>query len=797
MLNENLNLLREQALSERTKKEKEELLSAPPCIDTECIEFMLDVFDENKTDPYIIRRAKLFNRLCSQKTIYIDNNPIVGTLTKYKYGSYPIFEEGCGWMKRTEEFALPRGKVKVTPEVRKYIDKGVEIWKDSSLFSLAQNFISEAYNLDIRVYSRSGVWLEATPGSAAHGILPDFAKVLGKGMKGILSEIEEAEAALDLGELDGINKWNFYKAAKTTVNGMITLAERYAAMAREMAKNETNAVRKQELAEIAEICQWVPANPARNFREALQAFWFTMLGVWLESPKALNSPPTNFTKVLYPYYRQDKEQGRITDTDAIEIIQFFFLKINQLAGTLSPHAYRWNQSRLGMQLSIGGLTPDAEDATNELDWLVLEAQQQIRLPEPLLNLLYHDKLSDAFLLKCADLIRTGIGQPAFHNSRTAIERHLFHHKMPLEEARSFVVCGCVQTAIPGCTDNYWETRFNVAKMVELTMENGKDPLSGNQLGIQTGDAESFTSYDEFYQAFSKQLDYFIRLTHDVSRTSWSLQRNFPTPFGSSVVNDCIKKGIDISDGGARYSFSDGVCLIGVIDTANSLAAIKKLVFEDKKLTMRQLKEVLAADFQGFESEWRMCLDAPKYGNDDDYADLIAKDIYNIGYESHPKVDHLGRPVAPGAYSVTGHAAFGEYTGALPSGKKKNRPLCDGSISAQSGTDKNGVTALAKSAARVLDTVKYGSSHLNIKFHPVALEGVNGARNLLSLVKTYFDLGGYHAQFNCVSSETLKDAQLHPEKYKDLVVRVAGFSAYFVTLEKDVQDEVIGRTELVM
>jgi formate C-acetyltransferase len=274
-----------------------------------------------------------------------------------------------------------------------------------------------------------------------------------------------------------------------------------------------------------------------------------------------------------------------------------------------------------------------------------------------------------------------------------------------------------------------------------------------------------------------------------------LQRNFPTPFSSSLINDCIKKGKDVSVGGARYSFGDGVCLIGVVDAANSLAAIKKLVFEEKKLTMSQLRQALAANFEGYEEIERMCLKAPKYGNDDEYVDSIAKDIYEICYKLHSKSDHLGRPVMPSAYSVTGHVAFGEFTGALPNGKKARKPLVDASVSAQAGTDKNGVTALVKSAAKVIDTVKYGSSHLNMKFHPTALRGMDGAKKLLSLIKTYFDLGGYHVQFNCVSGETLKDAQLHPENYRDLVVRVAGYSAYFVTLDKDTQDDIIKRTEL--
>ncbi|MBU2608206.1 MAG: hypothetical protein KKF26_02705, partial [Chloroflexi bacterium] len=600
---------------------------------------------------------------------------------------------------------------------------------------------------------------------------------------------------LNTGEPGALDKFYFYQAAKMSLNGMVLLANRYASLAREMAEGEANAERKRELGEIADICEWVPANPARNFREALQSFWFTMLGVWLERPSALNSPPSTLTRALYPFYQKDKAEGRITREAAIELLQLLFLKFNQLAYVLSPHAYRLNQGRLGLQLSLGGLTSKGEDATNELDWLVLEAQRRIRLPEPLVNLVSHDKLSEEFLLGCVDLIRTGIGQPAFHNSRTSIERHLLHHKMSLEEARTFTIAGCVQSTIAGYMDGYWETRLNVAKIFEFVLENGKDPLTGIQLGLQTGSAEGFQTYEEFYQAFVKQMEYFVPLTHNISRTAWSLQRNFPTPFASPLVNDCIKEGKDISDGGARYSFGDGVCLVGVIDIANSLAAIKKLVFEDRKLTMGQLRQALLADFEGYEDIERMCIMAPKYGNDEDYADSIAQDIYERCDNLQSKTDYLGRPVMPSAYSVAAHAAFGELTGALPSGRKARETLVDASVSAQGGTDRNGPTALAKSAARVIDTVKYGSSHLNMKFHPTALKGRQGARNLLSLIKTYFDLGGYHVQFNCVSAETLQEAQLHPEEHQELIVRVAGFSAYFVTLDKDVQDDIIKRTEL--
>jgi pyruvate formate-lyase/glycerol dehydratase family glycyl radical enzyme len=784
----------EGMLSERVKREKEELLSAQPQIDTERLELLLDTYREGSMKPPIMHRAELFNRLCSEKTIYIDRNPIVGTLTKYKYGAYPVVEEGCAWMKRTDEFFLPRGKAQIIPQAREWIDKAVELWWDSNLFSLTREVVLKTHGIDIRAFSKCGVWIEATPGSASHILVPDYSKVLNNGLKVIVAEIEQEEAKLNTGDPGALDKWYFYQAAKLTLNGMAVLAQRYASLAREMAEEEKNVVRKQELEEIAHICDWVPVNPARNFREAVQAFWFIMLGVWLEAPKALTAPPATLTRSLYPFYKKDKGEGRITDQEVIELLQLLFLKFNQLAHVLPPHGYRINQSRLGLQLNIGGLTSAGDDATNDLDWLILEAQQRIMLPEPLVSLVYHDRLSEEFLLKCVDLIRTGIGQPAFHNSQVAIERHLYHHRMPLEEARPLAVAGCVQSFIPGYMDGYFETRLNVAKMIELALENGNDPLTGIQLGLETGEAESFQTYDQFYQAFLKQLKYFVPLTHDVSRTAWSLQRNFPTPFGSTLVNDCIEKGKDVSDGGARYSFGDGVCLVGVVDAANSLAAIKKLVFEEKKLTMSQLREALAADFEGYEDVEQMCIAAPKYGNDDEYADSIAKDIYEICCDLHPKTDHLGRPVMPSAYSITTHSAFGEFTGALPNGKKARKPLVDASVSAQGGTDKNGPTALVKSAAKIIDTVKYGSSHFNMKFHPTAVKGIDGARKLLSLIKTYFDLGGYHVQFNCVSGETLRDAQLHPENHKWLIVRVAGFSAYFVTLDKDVQDDIISRTE---
>ena len=335
----------------------------------------------------------------------------------------------------------------------------------------------------------------------------------------------------------------------------------------------------------------------------------------------------------------------------------------------------------------------------------------------------------------------------------------------------------------------------MSKMLELALNNGKDPLSSRQIGPQNGG--SFKSYEELHDAVKKQFEHFFSLLRSINRLSWNVMRELPVPWASALNPECIKKGKDLHEGGARYSAGSSTVAVGTVDLANSLAAIKKVVFEDKKITIEQLKEALAADFEGYEDIQQMCLNAPKYGNNDDYVDSIAKEWFEIFWRKHREFpdDFLGRPIKPEALSVTTHAFLGANTGALPNGRKARTAITDASVSAQPGTDISGPTALINSAAQVLDPVRFGANHFNMKFHPSALEGLEGTRKFLSLLKTYMDLGGYHVQFNCVSADTLKEAQIHPDEYRDLVVRVAGFSAFFIHLDKQVQDEIIKRTEL--
>ncbi|MFZ3252676.1 MAG: pyruvate formate lyase family protein, partial [Syntrophales bacterium] len=731
-----------------------------------------------------------------EKPVFIDGNPIVGNLTKYKYGGYFLPYYDFRWVRGLKEFGIQRGIAQVPEEDLVWIRKAVDYWDGKAVQDRVQQIILKNKGVDIDDFINCGVGLSFAD-VVRQPVWPDYSLVLNKGLKGILADIESYKKELDIGSIEGLGKLDFYEAASLSLHGMITLTQRYASLAREMAEKENDPVRRQELERIAGTCERVPAYPARNFYEAMQAVWFTQYGIWMESPVVLFTPPLRFPQYMYPFYERDKEEGKLSDEEVIELLHFYFLKINTISLVMSPSLAAWSSSRLGHQLSIGGLTPDGEDATNELDFLILEAQRRIMLPEPLLALVYHDKLSNEFLMKCVELIRTGIGQPAFHDVRKAIERRILFEKAPLEEARDVAIVGCLQSTIPGYTDGSWEARFNIAKMVELALFDGKDPLSGVQLGPQTGEAGGFLTYEDFYGAFLKQLQYFIPLMRDISRVAWNTGQEFPVPFGSSFVHDCLEKGQDLGDGGGRYSFGDGQCYIGGVDATNSLSAIKRLIFEEKRIAMSELKKALAANFVGYEDIQQACIKAPKHGNDDMFVDSIAKDIFAFIYQEHQKKpDFLGRSaVQPGAYSVTGHWAFGMRTGALPSGREAKIALTDASVSAYPGTDVKGPTALAKSAARIIDTVKYNSNHLNMKFHPSALKGIGGANKLLSLIKTYFDLGGYHVQFNCVSTETLKEAQLHPDKYRNLVVRVAGFSAFFVNLEPGVQDELIARTEL--
>ncbi|MBN2240623.1 MAG: hypothetical protein JW712_12685 [Dehalococcoidales bacterium] len=785
---------------------KMRLLDEPILVDIERIKFLQDIYTTTEGEPAILRRARVFEKTCDEKSIFIDENPIVGSVGKTNLAVYPLPEMSCTWMRSQLADGLNVGLGAVSSETMKQeelqsLETAIDYWETKCAFHRARKIYDETYRDEPSVIYQmfSGIVFSNIISVPMGFALLDYEKVLKKGLNGILQEIETEKAKLPVGLLDSRDKRYFYEAAIICLRALIRLSGRYAALARTMAENEPDPQRRKELIEIAETCEQVPANPARNFREACQSYYFTLLGALIESPNSAALAPGRFCLYMYPFYKQDKDRGLITEETAVTLLGWLFLKIQAISMFVDGLTFKANSGQIAMHISLGGLDADGEDATNDLDYLVLEAQKRLRLSQPSLTLLWHDKLPPELLQKSVELIRTGIGQPQFLNTELALDRlPLTFPGLTIEEARGAANVGCIPMRPSHSASNLWGGQINIGKIVELVLNNGRDRASRSQIGLKTGDAESFTTFDEFQEAVDRQIAHVVDRALNANNISFSiLAEMLPLPYVSCFIDDCIKAGKDIQNGGARYS-TNWCNPIGTVDLANSLAAIKKLVYDEQRFTIMELKQALRANFEGEEYRdiYALCCNAPKYGNDDDYVDSIAKHCYQVYAREHMKFkDVFGKVTYPEAFSVSLHNLTGSKTGALPSGRKANLPHTDASVSASPGTDTKGPTTLIRSAIKVLDNREYGSNHLNMKFHPAVLQGQRGTQNLLSLVKTYMKLGGNHIQFNCVNGETLKDAQLHPENYRDLVVRVAGFSAYFIHLDKGLQDEIIKRTEL--
>ena len=814
-----LNYTPKDTLSPRVQEEKEKLFSAPAHIDVRKLIIETEVYREwaFAKSPNMLK-AMVFDRLSREKKVWIDGNPICGHLTDYVYGSYFQPFREFDWAVGCKEFGLQRGTYTATQEEMDIIAECGKFWVGKTISDRVRPIVKAKYGLDVQKLVDIGLGLNFDDDMGTTTFM-DHRTVVERGLNAVIEDIQNYKKKLKIynvdrpdptaGELPNDNtlntscspmpdykKWEFYDACEISCKALIHQAHRYAEAAREEAAKTTDPARKKELLETAEICDWVPGNPARTFKEALQAVWFLTMGAWQNLCMTVDHAPLRFPQYMYDCYRRDIDEGRITDDEVIDLLQFWFLKVNTQNFVMSPELALWNSSRIAQQLTIGGLDPaTGEDGTNELDYLLLEAQRRAQCPEPLLACMYHNKLSNAFLMKCVELIRTGIGQPSFHSQEVAMKRRLLHEEGPIEDIRDQAVSGCVQSVIGGKTDGAWEARFNMAKPLEFMLSNGIDVKSGVAYGPAYGDPCECKTWEEFYDRLYKYYEYWIDIARDISTLEWNMMRDLPCPLASAVTYDSLARGMDVVDGGARYNWGDGVCISGNVDTTNSLAAIKKLVYDDKVITMEQLVKAWKANWEGYDDIRNMCKKAPKYGNNDPYVDDIGRQLHADFAEIHNrKPDYLGRyTITPSAYSVTGHYPFGKKCWATTDGRKAGETFTDATLSATPGTDVKGPTALIKSAVKLIDPVVYGSTHFNVKFHPTALEGPAGAQKFLQLIKTYFDEGGYQIQFNCVTQEQLLAAKADPQAHKDLIVRVAGFSAYFITLVPEVQDEIIART----
>ncbi|MCL2124003.1 MAG: glycyl radical protein, partial [Desulfovibrionaceae bacterium] len=596
-------------------------------------------------------------------------------------------------------------------------------------------------------------------------------------------------------------KIEFYRACKIALNAVIKYAHRYADLAEATAKDEQDPKARAELLEIAEVCRRVPEFPARNFREAQQAFWFTHLLTEIEQA-GCGTSPGRFGQYMYPFYRQDIDNGSLTKEQVLTLLKFQWCKHLEIAAYQGEAYAKAFSGHTGQTISIGGLTADGEDASTELEEVIMDCQIAMNNIQPTLALFYHPKMKDSYLHKAVDVVRGGSGQPQFMNNAAAVLRSMSRFAargITIEEARKNVaIFGCVGTG-QGGQGSYvtFEGQPNLAKLAEFTLHDGFDPWTKKQISIKTGKkAEDFQSFEELYDAFLKHATHCFMLQRRISDIGNATREGMvPSIFRSTVLEGCIEKGLCEEAGGPK--FAQSLCITSTgIDCANSLYAVKHLVFDTKQLTMKRLMEALAVNFEGCEDVRKMCYEAPKHGNDNPDVDAVVqrmfRDIDRIYRDSG--TDYFGYEARMDAFSLSFHNYFAPMTGALPNGRRRGEPMTDASVSAMPGTDVEGATALIKSAAKAIDTVRWNANHFNVKVLPSVLEGTAGTRTLLSLIRTYFDLGGGHIQFNCVDTETLKDAQQHPQNYKELVVRVAGFSAYFTRLYPGVQDEIIKRTQ---
>ena len=789
-------------LEQRIQDQKAALLDTSQNMDPERLKFLVETYDECKGESVFITRAKLFEKVLNNKKIYLDGNPIVGSLAGGRAMIYAYPEWQCNWVKDdldSEKLALSSlGEVRFSDETKEILKKVYKTWKGKTTYDRANKLYKELYGGNAELLVKCG-WIYPVNDNSTGSGVADYPAMLTKGIRGILEEVEAAYRALPK-HATNWTKIEFYRACKIALNAVIAYAHRYADLAEETAKAETNPKKQAELMEIAEVCRRVPEFPARNFREALQSFWFTHCCIQIEQCGCGHSLG-RYGQYMYPFYKKDLDEGMLTKEQVLTLLKCQWVKHLEIAVYQGDAYAKAFSGHTGQTISLGGYTADGDDASNDLEELLMDTQIAMNNIQPTLALFYTPKMKPSYLEKAAEVVRSGSGQPQFMNMNAAVARSLVRFAsrgITLDEARTLpVIFGCVGTGIQG-KGSYvtFEGQPNLAKLVEFAMYDGYDPHTRKQVFPNVKPAEECATFEELYDALLRHMDHAYDAQRKISDLGNSTREQIvPNIFRSCLLDGCIESGLCEEAGGPKYSQSLCITSTG-IDAANSLYAIKHLIYDTKQLTWEQLKKALAANFEGYEDIQKLCFGAPKHGNDIEDVDQLTRrffrDVERI-YRSHGP-DYFGYEAHMDPFSLSYHNYFAPMTGALPNGRQKGVALTDASVSAMPGTDVNGSTALIKSAAQAIDTVRNNCNHMNMKFLPSALEGPSGTRMLLNLIKTYFDLGGGHIQFNCVSSETLCDAQEHPQNYKNLVVRVAGFSSSFPRLYKGVQDEIIKRTE---
>ena len=792
-------------LTERMKEFREEVLDEKPYIDAQRAILATLAYKENLNQPRVMVRAKMLEKVLDNMSIYIEDKSLLAGNQATKNRNAPIFPEYTMEfvMNELDQFEKRDGDVfYITEKTKEQLREIAPFWQNNNLRARGEALLPE----EVRVFMETGVFgMEGKLNAGDAHLAVNYERILKDGLRGYEKRVKEYKATLDLTNPDNVDKYCFYNAVLIVLKAVRNFANRYSVLAKDLAEKEMNQKRKIELLEISRICSKVPYEPAETFQEAVQSVWFIQLILQIES-NGHSLSYGRFDQYMYPYYDRDIKNGTIKESEALELLTCLWIKtltINKVRS--QAHTLSSAGSPMYQNVTIAGQTTDKKDAVNDLSFLVLKSVAQTRLTQPNLTVRYHKNINKHFLDECIEVMRLGFGMPALNNDEIIIPSFM-DWQVKEEDAYNYSAIGCVETAVPGkwgyrCTGMSY---INFPRMLLCTMNNGVDLTSNKRFTKGYGYFTEMESYEELLKAWDKTIREITRYSVIVENViDKASERDVPDILCSALTDDCIARGKTIKEGGAVYDFISGL-QVGIANMADCLAAIKKLVYEEKKITRQELWDAILDDFSSPKNkkiQEMLIREAPKYGNDDDYVDQLiveAYDSYIEEIEKYPNTRYNRGPIGgiryAGTSSISANVGQGMSTMATPDGRNAFEPLAEGCSPAHN-SDKNGPTAVFKSVSKLRTNKITGGVLLNQKMTPQMLSTEENRQKLELLIKTFFNrLHGYHVQYNIVSKETLIDAQKHPENHKDLIVRVAGYSAFFNVLSKKTQDDIIGRTE---
>lgn len=782
-------------MNQRIERLRSQSREAIPYLSLERASIITEFYQRGTFQKYSapVARAKLFKYLLDHKKICINEGELIVGERGPEPKATPTYPEVCCHSIEDLEVLNTRKKIsfKVSEEVKNQSEEQIiPFWKEKSI---RKKIFAQMDQEWINAY-KAGVFTEfmeqRAPGHTVAG-----KNIWKKGFLDFKNEIKKSIEDLDFfNDPIAFNKREQLRAMNIAADAIISYAKRHSELAKQLAEKESNITRKKELEKICEICSRVPAHAPRTFWEAVQHYWFIHLGVIIEFNTWDSFNPGRLDQHLYPFYKNDIAEAILSKEEAIELLQAFWIKFNNQpappkVGVTAEESSTYTDF---CNINIGGLKEDGSDGVNELSYLLLDVIEEMRIVQPSSNVQISKKTPDGFLKRALNIIKTGFGQPSIFNT-DAIIQELTRQGKTLIDARNGGASGCIESGAFGKEAYILTGYFNLVKILEITLNNGLDPLTGSQIGLKTGDPTSFKSFNEFLDAYNRQIKYFADIKIKGNLIIEKLWHQLPAVFLSIIIEDCIKKGLDYHEGGAKYNTSY-IQIVGIGSITDCLTSLKYNIFDKKIFSMKDMMNALKRNFEGYEEiRQKILYKTPKYGNDNDYADSITQQVFNIVYNvinnrpnTRAGLHHIN------LLPTTVHIYFGKVTGATPDGRKAYMPLSEG-ISPVQGADINGPTAVLKSAAKI-DQFKTGGTLLNQKFTPQLLSNDSGIEKVAHLIRAYFNMNGHHIQFNVVTAEMLKAAQNNPEQYKDLIVRVAGYSDYYINLGKNLQDEIIKRTE---